>query len=68
MKFNSPWNSSRVTTLVVEEERKIIVLKLRYIKKYKEANIRTNRLYNSAIPYMQRYLNSEHMKTERKIS
>ena len=43
-------------------------MKLRYIKKYKEANIRTNRLYNSAIPYMQRYLNSEHMKTERKIS
>ena len=26
MKFNSPWNSSWVTTLVVEEERKIFVL------------------------------------------
>ena len=26
MKFNSPWNSSWVTTLVVEKERKIILL------------------------------------------
>ena len=39
-------------------------MKLRYKKKFRDAKIRTNRLYKSSIPYMQRYLNSEHKKTE----
>ena len=35
-------------------------MKLRYQKKFKETYTKTNRLYNSAIPYMQRMLNSQH--------
>ena len=35
-------------------------MKLRYRKKYREENIKTQRLYKSAIPYMQRILNKDH--------
>ena len=35
-------------------------MKLRHTKKFKETNTKTNRLYNSAIPYMERMLNSQH--------
>ena len=35
-------------------------MKLRHSKKYKEENIKTKRLYYSAIPYIQRILNRQH--------
>ena len=39
-------------------------MKLRHTKKYKEENTNTKRLYNSAIPYMQRILNKENKETK----
>ena len=39
-------------------------MKLRHSEKYKEENIKTKRLYNSAIPYMQRILNRQHRENK----
>ena len=51
--------------LHVPTDHKEIQDEVSHQKKYKETYAKTNQLYNSAIPHMQRLLNNQHNKTQK---
>ena len=64
VKFAKKCLTNKIAKNMFKLNQKKHNMKLRHTKKYKEENTNTKRLYNSAIPYMQRILNKENKETK----
>ena len=64
VKFAKKCLTNKKTRGMFKNNHKKHFMKLRYSKQFKEENIKTKRLYNSAIPYIQRILNKDHREKQ----